>query len=240
ISYEVGQNINTSQNSVLTNGLVGLWSFNGPDMAGVTAYDRSGQGNHGTLTNGPVRAIGKIGQGLRFDGTDDYVNAGTSNFAGDGAVSESMWVKFFQSESGSSYHIMTDLNRTTDLVFYFDDTSGTELIKFGHRNSGGNHGVQWDVSSAYASQWKNKWKHFVVVYDGGATDSATSYSFYVDGVLYTTGKASSLIGGSTSSNIIGYDSVPVGGYLNGLVDEVRIYNRALTAAEVKLLYNSGK
>src|SRR3989344_8190545 len=65
----------------LTNGLVGYWSFDGKDMAGVTAYDRSGQNNNGTLTNGPVRAIGKIGQGLSFDGSNDYVNiANEANF----------------------------------------------------------------------------------------------------------------------------------------------------------------
>ena len=72
--YQSGSaKLNTSQNSKVTNGLVGLWSFNGPDMSGNTAYDRSTSGNNGTLTNGPVRAIGKVGQGLSFDGTDDYI-----------------------------------------------------------------------------------------------------------------------------------------------------------------------
>src|SRR3990167_11541412 len=61
----------------LTNGLVGYWSFDGKDMAGVTAYDRSGNNNNGTLTNGPTRAIGKIGQGLSFDGVGDSVAIGT-------------------------------------------------------------------------------------------------------------------------------------------------------------------
>ena len=42
----------------LTEGLVGFWSFDGADMSGSTAYDRSGQGNNGTLTNGPVRVAG--------------------------------------------------------------------------------------------------------------------------------------------------------------------------------------
>src|SRR3989338_6317626 len=51
----------------LISGLVGYWSFDGKDMAGNTAYDRSGNANNGTLTNGPVRTIGKIGQGLRFE-----------------------------------------------------------------------------------------------------------------------------------------------------------------------------
>ena len=56
----------------LTSGLVGHWTFDGKDMggAGTTAADVSGQNNHGTLTNGPVRAIGKLGQGSGFWGVD--------------------------------------------------------------------------------------------------------------------------------------------------------------------------
>src|SRR5437867_1258430 len=57
----------------LNSGLVGWWTFDGKDVAGVTAYDRSGNANSGTLTNGPTKTIGKIGQALNFDGTDDYV-----------------------------------------------------------------------------------------------------------------------------------------------------------------------
>ena len=58
-------------------GLVGHWTFDGKDMSGNTAYDKTSNGNNGTLTgaNGlPVRAIGKLGQALNFDGTDDYVD----------------------------------------------------------------------------------------------------------------------------------------------------------------------
>src|SRR3989344_4084516 len=79
----------------LTNGLVGYWSFDGKDMAGNTAYDRSGQGNNGTLTNGPTRAIGKTGQGLSFDGSNDYVNAGRNPSLDMGANNFSVggWIK---------------------------------------------------------------------------------------------------------------------------------------------------
>src|SRR3989344_4178985 len=65
----------------LSEGLVGYWSFNDNDMAqspsNTFAMDRSGSGNNGTLTGGPTRTIGKIGQGLSFDGVDDYVDSGT-------------------------------------------------------------------------------------------------------------------------------------------------------------------
>ena len=54
-----GANHHTAQTDVLTNGLVGSWSFDGPDVSGTTATDRSGQGHHGTLTGGPVWAVGR-------------------------------------------------------------------------------------------------------------------------------------------------------------------------------------
>src|SRR5690606_20679208 len=74
--YDLGtpQTVNASQNSSMTSGLVGEWSFNGADISGTTAYDRSGSGNNGTLTNGPTPTFGKVGQALSFDGTDDYIS----------------------------------------------------------------------------------------------------------------------------------------------------------------------
>jgi len=82
--------INSSQTKKLTDGLVGMWSFDGPDMAGNTAFDRSGQGNHGTLAGGPERVIGKVGQGLGFDGVDDYVDAGDVY---NGVKTAAFWIK---------------------------------------------------------------------------------------------------------------------------------------------------
>jgi hypothetical protein len=63
----------------LISGLVGYWSFDGSDMAGLTAFDRSGQGNDGTLVNDPItKVIGRIGQALKFEGSAPRVNAGSA------------------------------------------------------------------------------------------------------------------------------------------------------------------
>ena len=58
----------------MTRGLVGYWKFD--EGGGTTAYDASGNGNDGTLTNGPKWTQGKEGGALAFDGRNDYVNAG--------------------------------------------------------------------------------------------------------------------------------------------------------------------
>jgi hypothetical protein len=82
----------------LERGLVGFWSFDGKTVVGTRVYDQSGQGNHGTLTgsNGrPVRTIGKLGQGLSFDGVDDYVNVtdkAVFDFANSGQYTWSVWM----------------------------------------------------------------------------------------------------------------------------------------------------
>ena len=61
-------------NGSLTEGLVGWWKFDETD--GNIAYDSSGNGNDGNLTNGPTWTEGKIGGALSFDGVDDHVNLG--------------------------------------------------------------------------------------------------------------------------------------------------------------------
>jgi len=90
--------INVSRTDTLTNGLVGSWTFDGPDMAVDTAFDRSGNANNGTLTGGPVRTEGKIGQALNFDGVDDYVDLGEGAVMANAFVQEVEQIVF----SGSS------------------------------------------------------------------------------------------------------------------------------------------
>ena len=63
-------------------GLVGWWTFDGPDMTGGTVWDRSGQGNHGSaigMATSTMYAAGKIGQALKFDGVDDFVRVGNQS-----------------------------------------------------------------------------------------------------------------------------------------------------------------
>jgi len=178
----------------LLDGLVGYWSFNSPDMAGVTAYDRSGQGNNGTLTNGPVRAIGKIGQALDFDGSNDYVDIG----AGPSSVnSVSFWVypktttEYFVNLTGTTDYIWSDAGTITATGI----TSPTIYVN----------GI---VSSTLVA---NQWQHVAVV-----TNTAEN--------------ASNLdIGRTQDLN-----------NLEGLIDDVRVYNRALSPDEIRRLYNMGR
>src|SRR3990167_6859417 len=81
----------------LQEGLVGFWSFDGPDMSqstnNVWALDRSGNNNNGVLKNmatSSARKAGKIGQALDFDGVDDYVNV--ASVPESSSMSFSVWI----------------------------------------------------------------------------------------------------------------------------------------------------
>lgn len=79
-------------------------------MAGVApapeyALDKSDNGNRRALTNGPTRVSGKIGQGLSFDGVDDYVNAGSSPTSNLSVFSISAWFKTTAVGAGDYYII---------------------------------------------------------------------------------------------------------------------------------------
>ena len=222
--------VNYSQNSKLTDGLVGLWSFNGPDLTTTTATDGSTNDNHGTLTNGPTPTIGKIGQALNFDGTDDYVDAGdiTALESSGSYFTISTWVKVV---SGAVSRIIVAKKDNASLGYYFFISAAGKLnIFFG----GGS--FQADATSV-ASINDGNWHHVVAVRNA---DTAT---LYIDGIQDGTNTAGGTIG--DLSNTIGFkigrsDHSAGPYYFPGSIDDVRIYNRVLTAAEVLSLYNQGR
>jgi hypothetical protein len=238
-----GSTRNASMNALNTNGLVGQWSFDGKDTAWTsgttgTVTDTSGNSNTGTLTNmaratSPV--LGKIGQALTFDGTNDYVTAGDID-AMDGLnrLTVSGWIKTTATTEkhaidksfcdGIADHGAFELG-----VNFFTTGKGSFYI---YKN-GGSPTAYFVESSASVND--GNWHHLVGVYDG------TNLLIYVDGVQ----------GGSTSASGITMPSLvysfEVGGNCNGhgglffpgQIDDVRVYNRALSASEIADLYKMG-
>src|SRR3989344_2013408 len=86
-----------SRPSTLNSGLVGHWTFDGADVTDKV-YDKSGQGNHGYFIGGATttaKVKGKIGQALKFDGVDDYVdvmNSSSLDITSD-KLTLSAWIK---------------------------------------------------------------------------------------------------------------------------------------------------
>ncbi|MFC1721128.1 LamG domain-containing protein, partial [Patescibacteria group bacterium] len=246
--YNAGESkFNTSKKTGLQDGLVGHWTFDGPDMVSNVA-DVSGQGNTGYL-NGQTATTsvrGKLGQALEFDGVDDTVNIYDSvSLDITGAVAASFWMKldslpgFTDSiylvgkgyvdgyASEYIYNVTFKGNGVggadSDLFFYIGDGSSFSNIETQPNN--------WQVGT---------WYHVVSVWDG-ATDSG-GMRFYIDGTLNNTGASSvSSIQSSNLDGAIGDDPDGTHHYFfDGTLDDVRIYNRALSEDEIRQLYNSGR
>lgn len=230
--YGLGtQTVNASRNTTsgsLDSGLVGLWSFDGKDMSGTTAYDRSGSGNNGTLTNGPTPAIGKIGQGLSFDGVNDYVTANQYALGtGDFAISE--WV--YPVSRVSSF---PSLFNNYDVwgagaLGIFAGHASADITKYQVALNGVFPAIQSTDSITY-----NTWTHIALVRSNGV------FTLYVNNLPNGTYTSSYNVSGHGSNIAFGQALDTGGGFFKGRIDEARIYNRALSASEVTALYNLGK
>lgn len=244
--YQLGNpdkvNSEDSQENQSTSGLVGYWPLNGPDISGTTAYDRSDSGNDGTLTNGPTPTIGKVGQALSFDGTDDYVNIGINVYnpilSGAAAVTVSAWVNpSAYPASGQRKRIFNVPIDNSVTGVLLNTYGGSGLIEMGGRSAPSD--AYQTASMAYPAL--NEW-HLAT----GILDFPNDKIYlYLDGELQVTqtvtfGNGSYTPGTPTNArDTIGSFSTSADRW-SGKIDEVRIYNRALTAAEISALYYAGR
>lgn len=234
--------INTSNTKLVKNGLVGHWTFDGKNMTNATATDISGNGNHGTLTNMTTRSSatpGKIGQGLKLDGVNDYVDLGTGTLgipAGATSISVSTWVKLNAFGAGGTYPVI--VGKSSALSPY----GGWQL------NTNQDSGTKFDFAANISGAWSSviingsgsqnylpgKWYHVVGVYNG------TIFTVYVNGVVDGTASVSGTIQYQDSASGLHIGKNPAyPHFINGIVDDVRVYNKALTLKEVQALYKAG-
>lgn len=222
------------------NGLVGYWKFD--EGATNKADDSSGNGNRGTLTSmaDPATAVsgwtnvGKLGRALNFDGSNDYVSLSqTSAFAlSSKPFSVVFWVqpRSVVSSGASPLRIISwyDGSKNIQMAQYAGSLNEQRFYLYNFA-AGANPNV-----GSVGNYPINVWHHVVGTFDGNAT-----YHIYVDGVLAdgdTTGGLAAYTGDSTTIYI---GQRGDGRYFNGALDDLRIYNRALSATEIQVLYQSG-
>ena len=247
-----GTKVNASRNvipgSTLQSGLVGLWSFDGKDMNWRTnkALDRSGQGNDGELVNmststSPVS--GKIGQALQFgyNGTKN-INAGSASIL-DNVIQKTIcaWINPVSFGSiGNGSNIYGKGSASNDgPTFGLSDDDGQGLY-FQQKFSNGSFYVGHTGAGTITL---NTWQHVCVSYDNSSISNDAT--LYIDGASKSVTESDTPTGGSATDDSA--NSVAIGNYypgysgsFDGTLDDVRIYNRALSPAEVKLLYNVGR
>jgi len=207
----------------ILSGLVGYWRFE--EAAGLTATDSSGQGNDGALLGKSRRILGKFGQGLEFDGTTASVQVphAPSLNPGSSMFSISIWLRNRKQDVWPWNVVFKDNGKFQS--YYFLSVGTKPKFEF----STGDAKVSIE---AQAGVNDNRWHHLVAVRNG-----LYSGQFFVDGVL----DSSASVAPSQTSTVQTSSPLIIGaGYQTfyaGQVDEVRIYNRALSADEVRQLFS---
>ena len=207
---------------VPTNGLVGWWPFNG------NANDESGNGNNGTL-NGPTLTADRFGNANKaysFDGVNDYVNCGNGQILNQFStnITVSAWVK-------SQPSVSTDKN----IILKYGCNPGGWSLETAQNTLVANFtGCTQNVTNQ-TNLNSGQWTHVIGVKE------ATNWKIFVNGVLNNTSSGTFNYDLNSGFNlIIGVqnDNFNPTTYWDGLIDDIGIWNRALTQQEITNLYNS--
>ena len=198
---------------------VGYWKLD--EGGGQTAADSSGNGNSGTLVNGPLWTQGRTNAAVSFDGFNDYVSVGARpGLSVSNALTLGAWV--FPTSSGNNGIVV---NKEGEYEFAV---------------VGG--GIQWAINNA-SPGWNwvntgqsvplNQWSYIALTYDGMAVKT------FINGQVVHSIAASGAIAQLGGEFWIGGRQWGGGGqFFQGNIDEPRVYNRALTDAEVLALYTA--
>lgn len=224
------------------NGLVGWWKLD--DGTGTSAADSSGTGNTGTLTNGPTWTGGMNNGSVSFDGTNDFIdisNESNFDFEYTHPFSISAWV-YRTSMTGEDAIVAKQGPATQHAGYFFELTPSSNCFAgcavFGIA-SDTNASLQSYIFSYNGATPLNTWLHMVATYNGNGLMSGVH--IYVNGVDQTdqAGPYNGLGANSILNNTdvhIGVVDAALNDPFHGNIDDVRIYNRALSATEVSNLY----
>jgi hypothetical protein len=196
-------------------GLVGAWAFS--EGTGTTTADASGNGNTGTVTGATWTGSGRHGGALVFDGVTSAVRIPASASLNPTAgMTVSAWVQPTVAQSSWRAIVQKEADA------YFLHASGDGPLR---PAGGGTFVGNVNHASAPTAIGVNAWTHLAVTYDG------TTVRLYVDGTQVATRVAGGAIQSTTQPLWIGSNSY--GENFVGLIDEVRVYSRALTPAEIQ-------
>jgi len=201
-------------------GLVGAWHFD--EGSGNIAHDSSGNDNDGTIT-GAIWVNGKFGKALEYDGDDEVSVPYDEVFNLTSEQSYELWLNTnyypsYDETSHGDYLLRVVYHRYLWIGTYTTDENYIEFM-LNFENS------SWTKIRKYGIP-QNEWVHVIATYDGHAM------RLYINGVEEANKSVEDTV-------VVGEQDVfiPPSGY-HGMLDEVRIYNKALTGAEISDIYNN--
>ena len=210
--------------TIVSNGLVVAYDPANPKCypgSGVTFYDLSGNGNHGTLTNGPTIS-NNLAKYTVFDGSNDYIVS--SNNTGI-AVTSPRTIMAWAWMGNVSSSVIARIGASLENQAYEMQVWSSKLIM--HRYAGAPSHVE-----STSTVKLNRWYHFAISYDG------SNVKFYIDGTY--DGASSMSLNTANAPLYLGYPVWGGNGHMNGNVSQVLLYNRELSASEINQNYNATK
>ncbi|MCP4581337.1 MAG: LamG domain-containing protein, partial [candidate division Zixibacteria bacterium] len=212
--------------------LVGYWNLD--DDSGSTASDNSTYSNIANLVNDPQWTPGKFGSALYFDGEDDYVDCGDIDVLdAPNAFTIEFWFNRDSDIESNSNHGTSNIMFAKASDAYNDNielgTDGTKIEIYLDT-------VSLDGTLDFdAGIQNNVWYHLVLTYDSSEAEetelhlNGESVKSWAEWGIFDNSEASPVTIGDTA-----HEETP----FNGKIDEVRIWNRALSSDEIKTSYNS--
>jgi hypothetical protein len=210
----------------LEHGLVGHWPFE--DGAGSTAADASGSGHDGALTNMDPNTdwvTGQIGGALDFDGSNEYVNVNSFSINANAPWTMGGWVRL---NNTHSHGLVSWRRNASGINQAFTGVNPSNLGVANRFGAAMWDGASWTVVNDTTDAQTHTWTHVMAVYDGGAL------RLYVDGREVGSSAQTTGMAGAPDTMKIGQDH-HTSQTINGLIDDVRVYDRALTGEEIRQL-----
>lgn len=199
-----------------------------------TLSDSSGNSNNGSFPGGsanPNYATGVLNQGLNFDGSNDFIRA--TNFDPGSTFSVTLWMRADTLNSIDTYIEHARTNRRNDFFVGYDGSLNQLFVQLEASSTDGEDAACGDPKFCTGVRlYPNRWYHLAVIV------TPTTLTVYVDGEqAYTTTHTTTvdfnpgdwLIGGDTDSNPA---DTPDSDFFDGRLDDIRVYNHALSQAEV--------
>ncbi len=232
--------INGSVNLTVTPAnLAAWWRFN--EAGGAIATDSSGNGYDANLYGGLTFTSGQTGGGIIANGTTQVMKTPAINLSSTHALTLAGWVA--RTWTGTTTKVLAELGydysvATDGFVFYVDDTTdcgGSPAIYIG---------VKGDVGSTfncYAPPSNGNWHHIAMVLDKSKSDSS-AIQLYIDGSLKTVLSSKSVSANTNnfgSEQLYMFSQSGTSQFASGIVSDLRLYSRALSAGEISQLYTLG-